>query len=120
MTREEFKNIVKAIRGAYPNSPINSQQVFDLWYEMLKDTDYVSVSENLKKHIRSNKFAPTVAELRGVIDSKDFNNFKRRQYNMDALEQQLLLVDQQKLGCEETNYKMLEGDQYGTGSKAQL
>ncbi|PWJ49325.1 replicative helicase loader/inhibitor [Faecalicatena contorta] len=97
MTRDEFKKIVKAIRGTYPNCPINNQQIFDLWYEMLKDLDYQTVTENLKRHIRSNKFAPAVAELRGVVDSKDFNNFKRRPYNMDALERQLLEADRETI-----------------------
>lgn len=93
MTREDFKNIVKAVRGTYPNCPISTQQVFDLWYEMLKDLDYQTVSGNLRRHIVSNKFAPTVAELRGVVDTKDFNNFQRRRYNMDALEMELLQVE---------------------------
>ena len=97
MTREEFKNIVKAVRGTFPNSPISTQQIFDLWYEMLKDMDYVTVSENLKNHISGSKFAPTVAELRGVVDTKDFNNFQRRRYNMDKLEQQLLEAGRQEL-----------------------
>lgn len=43
------------------------------------------------------KFAPTVAELRGVVDTKDFNNFQRRRYNMDKLEQQLLETGRQEL-----------------------
>lgn len=46
---------------------------------------------------RGNKFAPTVAELRGVVDTKDFNNFQRRRYNMDKLEQQLLEAGRQEL-----------------------
>ena len=66
MTREEFKNIVKAIRAAYTNTPIDSQAVFDLWYEMLKDASYEDVSRTLENHIKANKFAPTIAELRAV------------------------------------------------------
>lgn len=97
MTREEFKNIVKAIRGTYPSSPINTQQIFDLWYEMLKDLDYQTVTNNLQRHIRTNKFAPTVAELRGVVDSKDFNNFQRRPYKMDDLEKKLLSAEYEKI-----------------------
>lgn len=46
---------------------------------------------------RGNKFAPTVAELCGVVDTKDFNNFQRRRYNMDKLEQQLLEACRQEL-----------------------
>lgn len=97
MTREEFKNIVKAIRTTYPNTPISTQQAFDLWYELIKDMGYASVADNLQRHIKTNKFSPTVAELRGVVDTKDFNNFKRRAYNMDALESELLEVQHREL-----------------------
>lgn len=90
MTREEFKSIVKAMRVTYPNTPITTQQVFDLWYGLLRDMDYKAVSDNLLQHIRTNKFAPTVAELRGAVDTKDFNNFQRRRYDMDKLEAALL------------------------------
>lgn len=90
MTREEFKNIVKGIRAAYTTSPIITQEIFDLWYTMLKDMEYAEVSRNLEKHIKTNKFAPSISELRGATPSRDFNNFHRRQYDMDELERRLL------------------------------
>lgn len=93
MTREEFKNIVKAIRGAYINCPITSQSVFDEWYMLLSDMDYHTVSMNLKKHIQTNRFAPTVAELRNRLNP-GFNNFTGRDYNMPLLELALLGIKQ--------------------------
>lgn len=89
MTREEFKNIVKAIRGAYVNCPITTQQVFDEWYTLLCDVEYSIVSRNLEKHIKTNKFAPTIAELRPP-SYLGFNNFAGRNYDMDKLELALL------------------------------
>lgn len=94
MTREEFKNIAKAIRAAYTNTPIDSQAVFDLWYEMLKDASYEDVSRTLANHIKANKFAPTIAELRaGTEHGNRFNNFLPRGYDFDKLENALLDVD---------------------------
>ena len=93
MTREEFKVIVKAMMAAYSQScPVKSQDVFDMWYTMLKDMDYRTVSERLKKHIQVNKFAPTIAELRGVDEERkgSFYRMSHRQYNMDELEKRLL------------------------------
>lgn len=87
MTREEFKNIVKAIRGAYMNTAINSQQVFDEWYTLLRDMDYREVSVNLENHIKSSKFPPTIAELRG----KEKYPFGRK-YDYEKLELALLGV----------------------------
>lgn len=92
MTREEFKNIVKAMRGAYPNCPVTTQQIFDEWYMFLRDMDYQEVSFNLQRHIRKNKFAPTIAELRSESPA-GFNNFSGRNYNMDKLELALLGVN---------------------------
>ena len=77
MTREEFKNIVKAIRAAYTNTPIDSQAVFDLWYEMLKDASYEDVSRTLENHIKANKFAPTIAELRAGTEPAAFQGSHR-------------------------------------------
>nr|DAT88435.1 MAG TPA: Loader and inhibitor of phage G40P [Caudoviricetes sp.] len=76
--------------------------------------DYETVSNNLHKHIRTNKFAPTVAELRGVVDSKDFNNFKRRPYNMDLLERQLLEADREMIPeLKDNGYQISGGDNNG-------
>ena len=89
MTRVEFKNIVKAMRGAYVNCPITTQQVFDEWFMLLKDMDYRTVSNNLQSHIKKSKYVPTIAELRG-LELKGFNNFVGRNYDMDKLELALL------------------------------
>ena len=93
MTREEFKNIVKGIRGAYASCPIVTQEIFDLWYAMLKDMEYAEVSKNLEKHIKTNKFAPSISELRGATPSRNLGNFRHRSYDMDELERKLLEVD---------------------------
>lgn len=97
MTKDEFKNLVKAIRCAYPNSVINSQSVFDFWYEMLSDANYAEVTKALKQHIQTNRFSPTIAELRQGTRIKDkFNNFLPRGYDMDRLEIALLNSDRPK------------------------
>ncbi len=106
MTREEFKNIVKAIRAAYTNTPIDSQTVFDLWYEMLKDASYTDVTKALAKHIKTNKFAPTIAELRSCAESRNrFNNFLPRGYDFDKLEAALLEADNKAI---EENRNLIE------------
>lgn len=87
MTREEFKSLVKAMKGAYHNCPITTQEIFNLWYEMLKDLSYGRASASLRRHIRTCKYAPTIAEIRG---SDRFNNFVGRDYDMDKLEAALL------------------------------
>lgn len=75
MTREEFKMIVKAMMAAYPqNCPVKTQDVFELWYSMLKDLMYGTVSARLKTHIKTCKYAPSISELRGM-DGEKRNSF---------------------------------------------
>lgn len=38
-------------------------KVVDSWSLMLEDQDYKHVMKKLKKHVRSNKFPPTIADL---------------------------------------------------------
>ncbi len=99
MTRDEFKNIVKAMRGAYTRCPITTQQVFDEWYMLLADMDYRTVSENLVRHIKTNIYAPTVAELRRERPL-GFNNFTSRNYDMNKLELALLGIHKVQGICE--------------------
>lgn len=105
MTREEFKVIVKAMMAAYPqNCPVKTQDVFELWYSMLKDLTYKAVSTRLKNHIKTCKYAPSISELRGMSGEKinSFNNFHRRQYDMDQLERSLLESGQNRIEVRET------------------
>lgn len=108
MTRDEFKILVKAIRGAYAKCPITTQQIFDEWYTMLGDMDYTTVSRNLQRHIRTNKFAPTIAELRNEMP-KGFSNFAGRNYDMKKLELALLGV-RPAVGIEEIKEGRTESD----------
>lgn len=114
MNKNEFGILIESIKSAYNKKdflPELSEK--KLWYEMLKDMDYLTVSENLRRHIRTNKYAPTVAELRGAVDTKDFNNFKRRAYNMDALESELLEVQHREFAkINLSPYLEIEGGEY--------
>ncbi len=96
MTREEFKNIVKAMRGAYTGCTVTTQQIFDEWYMMLADMDYKTVSKNLMKHIRTSKYAPTIAELRQE-QVAGFCNFTSRNYDMRKLELAMLGIQPARL-----------------------
>lgn len=102
MTRDEFKVLTKVMKAAYRNCPITTQEIFDLWYEMLKDIGYSSASSNLRMHIHTSQFPPTIAEIRGATTGHDrFNNFVGRDYDMDKLETALLDHDRSALSIED-------------------
>ncbi len=65
MTIQEFATIAAAIKAAYPAANIMpDKQSKDVWYTMLADLEYRVCLNALKKHISTNRFPPTIAELR--------------------------------------------------------
>lgn len=65
MTKDEFKKIALAISTAYPNTQaFNSQDGMNIWYMMLSDLDYNIVQPAVLEHISTNKFPPSIAEIR--------------------------------------------------------
>lgn len=95
MTREEFKAVVKKIRGYYQYCPITTQSIFDDWYEKVKDMEYAVVVKNLDRHTLKSKVCPTVADLRNGMP-KGFNNFAGRTYDMRKLELAMLGIKEVK------------------------
>lgn len=108
MEKNEFASIMAGIHAGYPNEKITEdEKTVGIWWAMLKDLEYRQVSKNLEKHIKNNKFMPTIAELRDSSEGNRFNNFLPRGYDMTKLEVALLEADRPK--------KILEvrGDTYG-------
>lgn len=65
MKFEEFKNIVMAVREAYPNSnTMTTEEGINLWYEMLKDLEYKVAAGALYNHIKNCRYAPAIADIR--------------------------------------------------------
>lgn len=90
MNKAQFGNIMAAINAAYPAEKITQDaNKVRLWWEMLNDLEYALVARNLQRHIKTNKFAPSIAELRGT-QANGFNNFVGRNYDMRKLELALL------------------------------
>jgi hypothetical protein len=65
MNKEEFKKIAMAIKTAYPNSNVfQDTGSMDIWFMMLSDLPYEIVQPAVLEHISTNKFAPSIAEVR--------------------------------------------------------
>lgn len=72
MQRQQATRIIKLIAASYPNAPAFSTpervaEAVELWGEMFVKEDYERVRENVLRWIESNKFPPTVAELKEMI-----------------------------------------------------
>jgi hypothetical protein len=73
MTREEFKVLVKGMKAVYAQPTfIPDQDAFNMWFALLGDLPYEVCSVAAQKYMLTNKFPPTVAELRelcsGVVN----------------------------------------------------
>lgn len=58
--------------AAYPTVELSEEQV-TLWQEMLKDISFQAGMDNLKEHIRSNRFPPTIADIIQQQDEPDID-----------------------------------------------
>lgn len=65
MTRDEFKILVKAMKAVYAQPTfLPDQDAFNVWYGMLKDIPYGLANLAVQKHIMTEKFPPTIADIR--------------------------------------------------------
>ena len=76
MEVEEFKVLVKTMKAVYTDPKfIPDKDAFDVWYSLLKDLDYQTASAAIGRHICSNKFPPTIADIRSLTsDNKHIND----------------------------------------------
>lgn len=62
---EDFKTIMRGLISAYPRDNfIPNDFTFSLWYKALHDFDYVTLSKAAQAYMMSNKFPPTIADIR--------------------------------------------------------
>ena len=66
MTKQEFATLVVAMQVMYGEDFIGTEQALDVWYALLHDLDYQILSKALQQYMLTNKFKPTVAELREI------------------------------------------------------
>ena len=66
MTKQEFATLVVAMQAMYGKDFIGTEQALDAWYALLHDLDYQILSKVLQQYMLTNKFKPTVAELREI------------------------------------------------------
>ena len=95
MTKQEFTVILAAIHAAYPNERISGdERAVILWWNYMQHIEYSDARRALDKHIMTNRFAPTIAEIAGRAKKNNrFANFLPRNYDMDKLEAALLTAN---------------------------
>ena len=75
MTREEFQIIVKGLKAVYTQQTfIPDKDTFNVWYELLKDIDYANCNMAAQRYIISERFPPTIADIRDYVFKNDKSN----------------------------------------------
>lgn len=73
MTRDEFKILVKGMKAVFAQPTfIPDQDAFNMWFALMGDLSYEVCNVAIQKYMLTNKFPPTVAEIRelasGVVN----------------------------------------------------
>lgn len=65
MNKKEFAVFASAMRTYYPKENIlPNEQALELWYRQLKDIPYNVIEVTLNKWVATNKWSPSIAEIR--------------------------------------------------------
>lgn len=68
MTRDEFKILVKGMKAVYAQQTfLPDKDAFDMWFALLQDLPYKLANVAIQKHMLTEKFPPTPAEIREKV-----------------------------------------------------
>lgn len=69
---EDFRQIMHVLTAAYPNSKlIPDEFTFNLWYTRLQDIPYLTLKRAADNYIMTNRYAPTIADMRTYAQDMD-------------------------------------------------
>ena len=69
---EDFRQIIHVLTAAYPNSKlIPDEFTFNLWYTRLQDIPYLTLKRAANNYIMTNRYAPTIADMRTYAQDMD-------------------------------------------------
>lgn len=65
MEREQFKILCKGMKAVYTQATfLPDADAFNIWFGLLGDLDYAVLNAAIQKYMLTNKFPPTIADLR--------------------------------------------------------
>lgn len=70
MEREQFKVLCKGMKAVYAQeSFLPDADAFNVWFGLLGDLEYAVLNAAIQKYMLTNKFPPTIADLREIATS---------------------------------------------------
>ena len=69
MNKEEFTKLAKGMKAVYTSQNfLPDSDAMKVWFAMLQDLDYKPTSIAVQKYMMTNKFPPTIADIREFSD----------------------------------------------------
>src|SRR5699024_3027306 len=88
MNREQVKQLFQLIGSVYPTFLPDDQDKLiskvDTWTHLMKDMYFKRVMVKAEKHVQSNKFPPTIAEISAIAPPKNETLEKMKQWEREA------------------------------------
>lgn len=78
MNTNKFMEGIHIIQNNYHK--ILSKEELEMYYEGLKDMNGEDYINNIKKHIKTSKYMPNIAEIRNESTRKKYANYDQRDY----------------------------------------
>ena len=77
MDKSEFSNVVRLLRENYRQwHLLETTESIELWYRMLLDIDYKTLSTVAFQYIATNKYPPTIADIRELCANACDNSIR--------------------------------------------
>lgn len=86
MNKEQIFEVLKLLRESYPNFEVTQSKI-DVWYKLLKDQNPAAIMRNAERYALTQKFPPTIADLREVKNEARGNDFLKKldEWERDAV-----------------------------------
>ncbi|MHA9740248.1 replicative helicase loader/inhibitor [Robinsoniella peoriensis] len=98
MEYREFMVIASTIKSAYPEVKVmGTEESIEVWFAMLNDLEYTTLSKAVSKYIKKSRYTPTIADLRAA-----YRNEIVQEWSIDWK----MLLDGARI------YELTEGGQY--------
>lgn len=73
MNRDEFKVLCKGMKAVYTQPTfLPDADAFNIWFSLLQDLDYMVAQTAIQKYMLTNKFPPTIADIRELATGISF------------------------------------------------
>lgn len=83
MKQTDTAKMLIIIKTAYPNFEVN-ESTPKLWHEFMQHMDFEKAQRNLREHIMSNRFPPTIADIVRYDPEKERERLRIESFNRDV------------------------------------